>query len=389
MKNKIAEITFLIFLQCTTLAFSLETGILAVIPSVSSVDDRPMLWINRESDNKDIQLYYFRGELYDYIGVIENHDTSRVFMGMNTAGFALVYTGAFDQTGDSLTDNGQFTKSALGICGKINDLDELLQKSHTAANFGCFDVHGNCAVFETGHDMIKYDVNDRNGGADGFLVRGNFSFSGRKDVPGTSWRYHRACELLSNAVDSHNLDYKYIIQHVARDLKNPDLDPYPLPYRQKFREAPEGFIKTDDSINQYRTVVAAVFVGASKRNYAGPASLWIIPGDPVCGVAVPLWPACSDIPKELTGKSISNMNKVIQKAHDRLYYKQKWPAFMDSKFYSSGKNSMSAKILKTETEIFNDTDKFSKSLQNKKIQFNEIEKFQKKMVYKAIGILRK
>ncbi len=390
MKNKIAKITVLFTLLYHTLALSLGTGIFAVIPPVSSSDNRPMLWINMESDNNNIHLFYFRGRHYDFISIIENKDTSRVLMGMNTAGFALVYTTAFDQTGDSLADNSQFTKSALGLCGKVDDLKELLQKNHPNANFGCFDVYGNCAVFESGLDQIKeYNVTDSTDAADGFLVRSNFSFSGKKDVPGTSWRYHRACELLSSAVETHNLDYKYLIQHVARDLKNADMDPYPLPYKQQFRNAPEGFIKTNDSINQSRTVVSAVFMGASKQNNAEPASLWIIPGEPVCGVAVPLWPQCSNIPKELTGNSISNMNKVITEIHNRIYYKKKWPTYLDSKLYAQGKNSVLSKILKTENEIFADTEKFKKNFQTKIIQFKDIEKFQKKMIYKAIKILRK
>jgi len=390
MKNKIGKISFFLIFLHTTLILSQETGIFAVIPPVSSYDNRPMLWVNLEGNNKNINLHYFKGQRYDFIGVFEDNDTSRVFMGMNTTGFALVFTTAFDQSGDSLTDNGEFTKTALALCGRINDLHELLQNNHTKANFGCVDSYGNCAVFETGVNTFnKYNVNDSTDASDGFLVRGNFSFSGEKDITESSWRYHRACELLKNALINHKLNFKYLLQKVARDLKSADLDPYPLPYKQKFRNAPKGFIKTNDSINQYRTVVSAVFHGVSKENNTNPALLWIIPGEPVCGVAVPLWPQCSHIPKELTGKSISNMNKVIQELRNRLYYKKKWPTFLDSKFLAQGKNSILSKTLKTENEIFLDTDNFSKNFQKRTIDNKEIEKFQKKMIYKAIQILRK
>jgi len=389
MKNNITKIYVLFILLYAIPAFSLDTGIFAVVSPVSSSGNRPMLWSNRESDHH-IQLYFFHGRHYDFIGVIENNDTSRVFMGMNTAGLALVYTNAFDQNSDSSTDNGKFTKSALGSCGKIDDVRELLQTYNTNANFGCFDGYGLCAVFETGPGVLKkYDTDDSTEAPDGFLVRANFSFSGSKDIPGTSWRYHRVCELLRGAVQSHNLDDKYIIQHIARDLKSPDMAPYPLPCEQKFGNAPKGFVKTDASINQYRTVAGAVFQGVSKQNNVAPAFLWIIPGEPLCGVAVPLWPQCSNIPKELTGKSISNMSQLVSEKHNSIYHKKKWPVYLDSKLYARGKNSVLSTILRTENEIYSDTKKFTKSFQTKTVKFKDIEKFQKKMVYKAIKILRK
>jgi len=69
-----------------------ETGVFAVISAAATCDNRPALWMNHESADHDIALYCFRGPRYDYTGVIQNQDTSQVITGLNTTGFALVYT---------------------------------------------------------------------------------------------------------------------------------------------------------------------------------------------------------------------------------------------------------------------------------------------------------
>ncbi|HPG40899.1 MAG TPA: carcinine hydrolase/isopenicillin-N N-acyltransferase family protein [bacterium] len=366
-----------------------ETGVFAVISAAATCDNCPALWVNHESAHQDIALYSFRGPRYDFSGVIQNQDTSQVITGVNTAGFALVYTTTVVSDSVAGQAHRHLLKKALGSCANLADFEELLVTHQARVNIGCFDANGDCALYEISpHKIIKYDINDSSDAPNGWLVRENFSFTCETPVSGSAWRYHRVNRLLEQAERTHTLDYKYLLQNIARDLCAENLDPYPLPYTGSFRDAPAGYIKTTDTINRHNTTLCVVIHGTANIVKSTPAALWIIPGEPVCGIAVPVWAQSGTIPKELSGKSISNMNKEVRENAGKLYHKTNLPDYIDMKTLAGSNEAMLSLFLQQENEIFRQTTEFIKNWHNNPSNFRELENWQKKMVYQAIKTLR-
>lgn len=366
-----------------------ETGVFAVISATVSSDNRPALWLNYEGAGQNIALCNFRGPRYDFTGVIQNKDTTSVITGLNTAGFALVYT---TNAGNNNTDTRAhpcFIKKSLGTCASIADFEELIITHQGGINIGCVDANGDCAFYELcSHKIIKYNMNDSSDVPNGWLVRENFSFTCEESAAGSAWRYHRVNELLKQARNEHILDYKYLLQNVARDLHPEELNPYPLPFTGSFRDAPTGHIKTTTTINRHNTTVSVVIQGINKIFKSLPAVLWIIPGEPVAGIAVPVWPSSGTIPKELSGKSISNMNQEVQENERKIYHTKNHPEYLDSKVLAGGNNAMLTLFLKQENEIFRQTTAFQKTFANNPHNYRELEKFQNTILYQAIKLVR-
>jgi hypothetical protein len=77
---------------------------------------------------------------------------------------------------------------------------------------------------------------------------------------------------------------------------------------------------TRDSINRYETASAALFSGVKPGEDPALATAWIILGQPVTGVAVPLWAAAGEVPAEVAaGKDPAPLNAAFDKIRDFLY----------------------------------------------------------------------
>ena len=94
---------------------------------------------------------------------------------------------------------------------------------------------------------------------------------------------------------------QFILQKAARDLANEKLHSYPLSNLKSSELSPPIYINTTDTINRNSTASVAVFHVVSEREKAHLATMWILLGQPVCTVAVPLWANSADVPPELTG----------------------------------------------------------------------------------------
>jgi hypothetical protein len=54
-------------------------------------------------------------------------------------------------------------------------------------------------------------------------------------------------------------------------------------------------------IDRGSTAAAIVIHGAERGDEPSAAMLWVILGEPVCGIGVPLWVEAGDVPRELAG----------------------------------------------------------------------------------------
>jgi len=171
----------------------------------------------------------------------------------------------------------------------------------TKANFGVIDATGAAAIFETGNSSFKkFDAGDPITAPKGFLVRTNFAETG--DGTGGGWeRYDRAIDLFNQRMSQSKISFDYIFKRVARDLMNDRIDPYPLPYSGGQDNRPDGFMRTYYSINRCYTRSCVVFQGVRPGEDPRLSTMWIILGEPVCGVAVPLWLFLGSVPPEMNG----------------------------------------------------------------------------------------
>jgi len=338
-----------------------EECTVAVVSGSVTSDGRPLLWKNRDSSNRENSVCFFKGPRYDFFGVINSGDTTQVWMGLNTAGFALMNSESMDQDGDSADTEGYFMKQALGECARVEDLDALLRRTAlagrgTRANFGCIDAAGGAAFFEAGNFRHrKFTTQDSGLAPAGFLVRANFSMTGLGAEAYGGWRYHRARSLLSGRAAAGNLDLAWMLESVVRDLVSDDLNPYPLPFRGRAGEAPEGFIHAQNTISRHRTVSAVLFQGVRAGEHPALSTMWILLGEPVAAVALPLWPASGEVPPEMGGAGDSRLNQAFTRLRSRLYHDREWPQYLDTGRLASGRRSWLRERTALEGEVLQET----------------------------------
>jgi len=112
---------------------------------------------------------------------------------------------------------------------------------------------------------------------------------------------------------------KAILRYIARDLVNEKTDPYPLPFEGQEDGKPLGFIRTHHSINRFRTASGAVFHGVLPDENPLLTTMWVILGEPICGVAILLWVAAGTVPAAVDGDSTAQMNHLIQQLEMKAY----------------------------------------------------------------------
>jgi hypothetical protein len=312
----------------------LEPCTIAVLSGRCTRDGRPLLWKNRDVAEQDNSIRYFPGKGRSFIGICDAGDSDAVFAGINSAGFAILNAAAEDMEGESGEGNGPFMKRALEECATVEDFEALLTETNgpgrqTLANFGVIDARGGAAMFETGNtSFTKYDAREA---PLGFVVRTNFAYAGiHPEFGGGYLRFDRAHEILNEAAAAGSIDARFILDRCARDLVNESVDPYPLPYEGSEPGHPGGFIRTANSINRFITASAVVFHGVLPGEDPLLATMWTILGEPVCGVALPLWLMPGDVPHVLGGSPTSPLRDAVKMAESLCYTDPASQLFIDT-----------------------------------------------------------
>ena len=295
---------------------------IAVVSGKATRDGRPLLWKNRDVDEQDNLVRFFRGARRAFLGLIDAGSPEEVYSGINEAGLALVNAVAEDMEGTSMTQNGEFIKRVLDECATVDDIDALLRATNgarrTKANFGAIDASGRAAVFEAGNaTFTRYDADQS---PLGFIVRTNFALSGTIAGKGGGYvRFNRASDLLARAAEEKALDHRFLLESAARDLVNEAIDPYPLPYKGSQNNHAPGYVDTSNSINRYLTASCTVFHGVRPGEDPRLATMWCILGEPVCGVSLPLWIGAGSVPVELGGTFTAPLREAVKLKENRCY----------------------------------------------------------------------
>lgn len=321
----------LIVIGIAALAQAVAPCTLAVISGKASASGRPLMWKNRDTSDPNNKLMFFKGPKHDFIAVVisEAADPREVWGGQNTAGFAVMNSQA-DDLGDAskkLTGdgNGAFMKLALGVCASVKEFEDLLVREKgkwdLAANFGVIDAEGGACFFETRRDsFVKFDTNDPRVAPFGTIVRTNFATTSPDQALGGGFdRFERIGHIIEAARPQGRLDARFILREASRDLIHEKLHSNPLAMTLPDDPAAPLYVHTNDTINRNTSVSALVFEGAPSPDQAYLGTMWALLGQPVAGVAVPVWPAAGRVPSVSTGPKTAPLNDIARAIAAYLY----------------------------------------------------------------------
>ena len=369
-------------------------GVMAVIAPHKTTDGRALLWKNHDSEQRNCKVIFQQGPRYDFMAVVPVDNPAQVWMGLNTAGFGLVYTLSEDVAGEKGGTEGDFARRALGACGRIEDFEAFLDASQDTlmaikAHFACIDHFNGCALFQVGNDRFqKWDVARSFDAPDGYLVRSNFSMDS-SGAPGYySWRYHRTRELIGHGLKTNRLSYGYLLRTVARDLASPVMNPYPLPSGSNDKAKTQRFISTAETINHHQTVAGIVIQSPKPNEKSALATLWVLLGEPVCSIAVPLWPVTGKVPEALTGATSARLNRTIQAKEKQIYPKRKQPELLSLDRLVGGRRNFLDHLFETENKFLARTEIQLNSWRFRSFDTNELLDLQEKTAQDILRQMR-
>ncbi|MDM8161089.1 carcinine hydrolase/isopenicillin-N N-acyltransferase family protein [Labilibaculum sp. K2S] len=304
----------------------------AVISGKYTKDGRPMIWKLRDTENFENKLNYFTDGKYPYIGMINSNDEKgeQVWGGSNSKGFAIMNSASYNV---NLTDTtsfkdqeGYFMKLALQTCANLEEFEQLLKDRPKpmglAAHFGVLDAKGNAAFYEVNNQTFtKFDANDPTQAPNGYILRTNFSFTGKKDIGYGFIRFQTAQDLFYQADSCGNLNAQTIIQDFSRCLKHAVLK---KDFRQEFESTPYGahFINSDDMITRHGSSSMILIEGIKKGEASDMNTIWTQIGFPNTSIALPVWVKGGDsLPEVLTADGSGNcpLNKMALNLKHKCY----------------------------------------------------------------------
>ncbi len=402
--KKISTLIITIFIAqsifaCTTI----------VVSGKYTKDGRPMIWKLRDTESYKNKMMYFADGKYEYIGLINSDDEKgeQVWGGSNSMGFAIMNSASFNvnlNDTSSIKDREGFVmKKALQTCKTLEDFENLLKKlpkpMGLAAHFGVIDANGGAAFYEVNnYNFTKFDANNAETAPNGYILRTNFSFTGKKDVGYGFIRFQTAQNLLLQADAMQNLNYRTIVQDFSRCFKHAVLN---KDYRAEYENVPAGthFINSGDFITRHGSSSAILVRGVKKGEPKDLSTVWITIGFPNTCVAVPLWVKGGDnLPSIITAKGTNNsaLNEMALKLKNECYPIKRSAGYkylQISKLINAEKTGITQLIEKAENKIFNiskqNYKKWIKNNVNKKdiVEFYRwIDKYVKNIYKSEFGI---
>ncbi|HEX3008861.1 MAG TPA: hypothetical protein VHO90_14730 [Bacteroidales bacterium] len=284
----------------------------AVISGKFTADGRPLLWKNRDSDDKESKIMIFRDGKYSYVGLLNASDkeNDEIWIGYNSAGFAIMNSASYNLKTDSsnLADlEGKVMRKALQECATIDEFEALLRKLPkplgVEANFGVIDAKGGAAYFETNNtSFVKIDVNDTRIAPMGYVIRTNYSFTGRPDEGFGYIRYMQAEKLMSLGSGMNAFTPSYLIQGLSRNLEHGLTHIDVRDFATDHPETPR-FMPFEDYIPRYSTSSSVVIQGIKNNEPVSLTTMYAAVGWPCASVAIPVWLASGSVPRLLAPNS--------------------------------------------------------------------------------------
>ncbi len=304
----------------------------AIVSGKYTANGRPIIWKLRDTETFENKMHYFKDGRYDYIGLINSNDAKgeQVWGGSNAAGFAIINSASFNVNLEDTTSfkdqEGYFMKEALQKCATLKDFEKLIEARPVpkglAAHFGVLDAQGGVAFYEVNNrSYTKFDANDPAQAPHGYIIRTNYSFTGKKDIGYGFIRYQTAQDIFYQADAMGQLNSQTILQDFSRCLKHPVLN---VDYRQQYSAVLKGqhFVNSGDMITRHGSSSAILIEGVSKGQAPDLSTVWTMVGFPNTCLALPVWVKGGDkLPAMLVAKGTDNcqLNNFSLQLKDRCY----------------------------------------------------------------------
>jgi len=340
----------------------------AIITGEATPDQRPILWKNRDTDQLDNKVVYVSEVPYSYIGLVNAvSDSGRhAWCGLNSAGLAVMNSVAYNlpqKSGESVDMEGILMADVLRTCKSTQEVESYIKKNlgselGVRANFGVIDAFSGAALFEVhNHGYQRLDILDY---PEKYLINTNFSRSGEPEKGRGLLRFDRLQTLFQTIPDGQ-ITAALILQKICRDLghsllKHPDS----ASWTQYPPDTPV-YLYANHTINRSSTAAAVVFVGVRQGEDPARSLMWVIPGEPVCGVAIPLWADAGEVPGEISaGKSAPMFLETMRlKKRLRPFRDAERFDYLDlTKLDNRAGSGWLPSHLKLEREIFEKTEQF-------------------------------
>ncbi|WP_282015902.1 carcinine hydrolase/isopenicillin-N N-acyltransferase family protein [Marinifilum flexuosum] len=363
----------------------------AVISGKYTKDGRPMIWKLRDTESFENKMMYFSDGKYPYIGLINSNDEKgeQVWGGSNSMGFAIMNSASFNvnmQDTTSLKDQeGRFMKLALQQCSNLEEFEQLLNDTPKpmglAAHFGVLDADGNVAFYEVNnHTFTKFDANDPAQAPNGYILRTNYSFTGKKDIGYGFIRFQTAQDIFYQADACGDMNAKTVIQNFSRCLKHPVLK---RDFRKEFETVAygENFVNSGDLITRHGSSSMIMIEGVKEGEDKDMATIWTQVGFPNTSIALPVWvKGGKNLPKVLLadGKENCPLNAMAMELKDRCYPISRSAGYKYlkvSELINAEKTGIIQKLEKAEEELFKNTEEHQKKWRSAKVNKKEIEEF--------------
>lgn len=370
----------IIFSMILFLTISIKTSActVAVVSGKYTKDGRPLLWKNRETNALKNRIMFFHEGKIDFIGLVNSTDTdgNNIWIGQNSAGFAIMNSASYNlNLEDDIKQSGEegkIMKQALATCKTIHDFEKLLKHlkkpTRLEANFGVIDAFGGAAMFELSNKgYVKFDANDPKVAPFGYIIRGNYSFTGPYGKESSGYiRYNTANQLFYDAMSTNHFDAQFIIQKATRSLYHSltKQDLYKL-----YGNIPENtptHIFFYDFIPRDITSSACVVQGVKKGEDPEFSTMWSVVGFPLMSITVPVWvkggntfPEVLKLDKDLGDSPICNAALTLKKElYDIRWGKNAAKYYINiNALINADGTGVKQKIEPYENHIFSETNK--------------------------------
>lgn len=389
---------------------SAKSCTVAVISGKYTKDGRPLLWKNRDTWAVHNKIMYFDDGKYEYMGLVNSGDVKgkSVWIGSNSQGFAIMNSASYNlNIGDTTRLNGlegKLIKKALATCATIADferfMDNMERPTRLEANFGVIDAQGGAAMYELNNKgYVKFDANDPKVAPFGYVIRGNYSFTGSFGKESSGYiRFNTANELFYNAMATNSFDAQFILQDVSRSLKHSLLD---IDLYSQYGEVAENtptYSFFHDFIPRRSSASACVVQGVKKGENPDLTTLWSVVGFPLTSIVVPTWlKAGNNLPEVV---SLNDKFKDSPVCHAALTLKKdvfpiRWGKYA-SKYYmnvnallNANNTGYTQKIRPYENQLFKETNAKLEQWRKSGIKKNEVIDFYKEIDQQIKGMYLK
>lgn len=314
---------------CTTAIFSGKV----------TEDGRPIIWKNRDGSFLQNRVEYVSANdsiKYSFVYLSNSNPSKEAWSGLNSEGFSIMNSVSYNirQEGDNTPDiqmdrEGFVMYLALATCKTVQDFENLLDNLEKPmgleANFGVIDAYGGAAYYETNnYTWIKYDVNEA---PEGYIIRSNYSFSGREGEGQGYVRYDNAEKIIKDHLNSGGkITPRFVMDNLSRNFYQSyfDFDPIDKGYN--------NFVDKD-FIPRRSTLSTTIVQGVKPQEDASLAVMWTSLGYPPVSQIVPVMVcAGKNLPKDMLAgkdKNSAACTRALQRKGEVLFKSSSGTTYVD------------------------------------------------------------